>query len=36
MDDQTEDWLLRMRFPLGGGINGLAAERSGRSGRTTT
>ena len=26
MDDQTEDWLLRMRFPLGGGINGLAAE----------
>jgi PAS domain S-box-containing protein len=26
MDDQTEDWLLGMRFPLGGGINGLAAE----------
>ncbi|MFL5775116.1 MAG: GAF domain-containing protein [Chloroflexota bacterium] len=26
MDDQTEDWLLQMRFPLGGGINGLAAE----------
>ena len=26
MDDDTEDWLLRMRFPLGGGINGLAAE----------
>src|SRR4029079_12669290 len=26
MDDQTEDWLLGMQFPLGGGINGLAAE----------
>ncbi|HEX5014501.1 MAG TPA: GAF domain-containing protein [Candidatus Limnocylindrales bacterium] len=26
MDDETAGWLLRMRFPLGGGINGLAAE----------
>ena len=25
-DDGTEDWLLGMQFPLGGGINGLAAE----------
>jgi len=26
MDDTTEGWLKRMQFPLGGGINGLAAE----------
>src|SRR4029450_3703465 len=26
MDEGTEGWLLQMRFPLGGGINGLAAE----------
>ncbi|HET9345002.1 MAG TPA: GAF domain-containing protein [Candidatus Limnocylindrales bacterium] len=26
MDDETEGWLKQMRFPLGGGINGLAAE----------
>ena len=26
MDDETEGWLRQMRFPLGGGINGLAAE----------
>jgi PAS domain S-box-containing protein len=26
MDDGTEAWLKQMQFPLGGGINGLAAE----------
>ena len=26
MDEETEDWLKQMEFPLGGGINGLAAE----------
>lgn len=26
-DDETRAWLLGMQFPLGGGINGLAAER---------
>jgi PAS domain S-box-containing protein len=26
-DPETQGWLLGMRFPLGGGINGLAAER---------
>ena len=26
-DETTRDWLLGMRFPLGGGINGLAAEQ---------
>jgi PAS domain S-box-containing protein len=26
MDSSTEDWLKGMQFPLGGGINGLAAE----------
>ncbi|HET9614479.1 MAG TPA: GAF domain-containing protein, partial [Candidatus Limnocylindrales bacterium] len=26
MDAETEEWLKRMEFPLGGGINGLAAE----------
>lgn len=26
-DDVTRDWLLGMEFPLGGGINGLAAEQ---------
>ena len=26
-DDATATWLLGMRFPLGGGINGLAAEQ---------
>lgn len=26
MDEATEAWLRRTRFPLGGGINGLAAE----------
>ena len=26
MDEDTESWLKNMRFPLGGGINGLAAE----------
>jgi PAS domain S-box-containing protein len=26
MDAETEAWLKEMRFPLGGGINGLAAE----------
>ena len=26
MDDTTEDWLKQMQFPLGSGINGLAAE----------
>ena len=25
-DDETRDWLMSMEFPLGGGINGLAAE----------
>ena len=25
-DTETRDWLLGMRFPLGGGINGLAAQ----------
>jgi PAS domain S-box-containing protein len=25
-DEDTRDWLLGMRFPLGGGINGLAAQ----------
>ena len=27
MDADTEAWLKQMRFPLGGGINGLAAEQ---------
>jgi PAS domain S-box-containing protein len=27
MDDDTRAWLSRMAFPIGGGINGLAAER---------
>ena len=26
MDEDTESWLKQMQFPLGGGINGLAAE----------
>ena len=26
MDEGTEEWLRQMQFPLGGGINGLAAE----------
>ncbi len=26
LDEGTEDWLKQMEFPLGGGINGLAAE----------
>ncbi len=26
MDEATESWLMQMQFPLGGGINGLAAE----------
>ena len=26
LDEGTEEWLKQMRFPLGGGINGLAAE----------
>src|SRR6185369_8051118 len=26
MDEDTEAWLKNMQFPLGGGINGLAAE----------
>ena len=26
MDEGTEEWLKQMEFPLGGGINGLAAE----------
>jgi PAS domain S-box-containing protein len=25
-DDETRNWLMGMRFPLGGGINGLAAQ----------
>ena len=35
MDGPTEDWLKQMQFPLGGGINGLAAEevRAGLDGR---
>ena len=33
---KTRAWLLGMRFPLGGGINGLAAEQGGRSRRSTT
>ena len=26
-NDETRDWLMSMEFPLGGGINGLAAEQ---------
>ena len=26
-DDETRSWLMGMRFPLGGGINGLAAQQ---------
>ena len=26
-DTETREWLIGMRFPLGGGINGLAAQR---------
>ena len=30
-DAETQVWLLDMQFPIGGGINGLAAERGGQN-----
>ena len=36
VDEVTREWLSLQEFPIGGGMNGLAAEQARRSGPTTT